>query len=56
MLLGAATIELAFSAVVLFVGPVARQLGHQAPVAAGWGVAVDWYEKRRRAWRGQLTL
>ncbi len=57
LLLGAIALELTFSLVVLFVGPIARQLGHRPPVAAGWAVAfaaipvmlaVDAVDKRLR--------
>ncbi|HET9444480.1 MAG TPA: cation-transporting P-type ATPase, partial [Acidimicrobiales bacterium] len=40
LLIGAAAIELAFSLVVLLTEPVARELGHANPSAAGWAVAV----------------
>jgi magnesium-transporting ATPase (P-type) len=61
LLIPAALIELAFSLVVLFVGPVADELGHAAPPLAGWVVAlgaagallvVDALDKRRRSRRG----
>ena len=35
-----ASIELAFAFVVLLVGPIARELGHQGPLLVGWLVAV----------------
>jgi magnesium-transporting ATPase (P-type) len=58
LLIPAASIELAFSIVVLFVTPVADELGHAAPPPAGWAIAVlsagavlviDALDKRRRA-------
>jgi magnesium-transporting ATPase (P-type) len=57
LLIPAATIEFAFSLVVLFTGPVADELGHASPPLAGWAVAVlgagallvvDALDKRRR--------
>lgn len=57
LLIPAAAIELVFSLVVLLVGPIARQLEHANPPAAGWLVAlasmpllllVDALDKRRR--------
>src|SRR5690606_36121391 len=61
LLLPAAAIELAFSLVVLLAGPVADELGHRSPPAAGWLVALasagvllgvdalDKHRRRRRA-------
>jgi magnesium-transporting ATPase (P-type) len=57
LLIPAASIELAFTVAVLFVGPIARELEHASPPLAGWTVAfasiplvltVDWLDKRRR--------
>jgi calcium-translocating P-type ATPase len=54
-------IELTFAAVVLFVGPIARELEHQGPLLVGWLVAVlsiplvlavDALDKR---WRGRRS-
>jgi magnesium-transporting ATPase (P-type) len=39
LLLPAVAIELAFSVVVLFVAPVASELGHAGPLAIGWVIA-----------------
>jgi magnesium-transporting ATPase (P-type) len=39
LLIPAASIELAFSLVVLFVPPIADELGHASPPAVGWAVA-----------------
>ncbi|MDH4077963.1 MAG: HAD-IC family P-type ATPase, partial [Acidimicrobiia bacterium] len=61
LLIPAATAELVFSFVVLFVGPIADELGHASPPLAGWLVAlasaggvlaVDAADKarRRRTW------
>jgi len=60
LLIPATSIEVAFSLLVLFVTPVALVLGHAAPPAAGWAVAlssplavlgVDALDKRMRAGR-----
>lgn len=57
LLLGAVSIELAFSLVVVLIGPIARELGHAAPPPIGWLLAlaampvvlvVDVLDKRRR--------
>jgi magnesium-transporting ATPase (P-type) len=40
LLIPAASIELLFSFVVLFVGPIAAELGHANPPAIGWVIAV----------------
>jgi magnesium-transporting ATPase (P-type) len=39
LLLAGASIELVFSLVVLYVGPIADELGHASPPLAGWAVA-----------------
>lgn len=58
LLIPAASIEIAFSLFVLLVPPIARELGHANPPAAGWAVAmasigvllgVDMLDKRYRA-------
>lgn len=57
LLIPAASAELVFSFVVLFVGPIADELGHASPPLAGWMVAlasaggvlaVDAVDKARR--------
>jgi magnesium-transporting ATPase (P-type) len=57
LLIPAAGLELLFSFVVLFFGPIADELGHANPPLAGWLVAVlaaaavlavDAFDKRRR--------
>jgi hypothetical protein len=57
LLIPAKSIELAFTAAVLFVIPIARELEHGNPPLAGWAVAfaslplvltVDWLDKHRR--------
>jgi magnesium-transporting ATPase (P-type) len=57
LLIPAASVELAFSLAVVFIGPIARELEHAAPTVAGWSVAVlaagavlgaDAWDKRRR--------
>lgn len=40
LLVWTATIELGFSLLVLFVTPIARELGHANPPLAGWLVAL----------------
>jgi hypothetical protein len=40
LLIPAATVELAFSLIVLFIDPIADELGHAPPPAIGWLVAV----------------
>lgn len=61
LLLPAVTIELLFALTVLFVAPIALELGHAGPPAIGWIVAVgsagavlavDALDKRRRRVRG----
>ena len=57
LLIPAASIEVVFTLVVLFFGPVARELEHANPPLAGWAVAfasiplvlaVDWLDKHHR--------
>ena len=45
LLIPAKSIELVFTSIVLFVEPIARQLGHANPPLAGWAVA-----SRRSRW------
>jgi magnesium-transporting ATPase (P-type) len=57
LLIPAKSIELSFALIVLFFGPLARELEHANPPVAGWAVAlasmpvmfaVDWLDKHRR--------
>jgi magnesium-transporting ATPase (P-type) len=57
LLIPAKSIELSFALIVLFFGPLARELEHANPPLAGWVVAlasmpvmfaVDWLDKHRR--------
>ena len=57
LLIPAGSVELAFSLIVLFVSPIALEIGHANPPALGWAVAVasapvlllvDAIDKRRR--------
>jgi hypothetical protein len=40
LLIPAAAIGLLFSMAVLFIGPIAEEMGHASPPLAGWAVAV----------------